>query len=111
MNQGVITSFSAPSGWTSTSYGTTLTANVTAHVKGSYAQLFASTGFDATGFYAQIVRSVNPGRTFLVDFATGAAASEVVILGNLAQAVGDDVSGGASLYNVNLPIAASTRVA
>lgn len=64
----------------------TLTASGTAHTKGSYAQIVASTPFDVGGFYlyaaANAASSTDTGQ--LLDLAIGGSGSEQIILGDLA---------------------------
>jgi hypothetical protein len=61
---------------------TTVTASATVNTKGSYAQLIASTAFDADAFYVGIKTST-ASINFLVDLSVGAAASEQIILPNI----------------------------
>ncbi len=108
MFKGAITSFASyPAG--STAYGLDVTANASAHVKGAYGELVASTAFAADGFFVQVVRAAG-SRKYCVDFAIGAAASEVVIVPDLIAQFGDDVSGGDLLIDVPLAIASGTRL-
>ena len=58
-------------------------ASASTHTKGTYSQLIASTSADATGLYIGINNAAASGRSFLVDIAIGAAASEQIILANL----------------------------
>jgi len=58
-------------------------ASASTHTKGTYSQLIASTSADATGLYIGINNAAASGRSFLVDIAVGAAASEQIILANL----------------------------
>lgn len=64
------------------STGTNITAAGTAHTKGSYVELSASTAFDAGGILVQL-GNTSGTFDFLVDIAIGAAASEQVIVSNL----------------------------
>jgi hypothetical protein len=58
-------------------------SSASTHTKGSYTQLQAATSADATGLYIGINNAAATGRSFLVDIAVGAAASEQIILANL----------------------------
>jgi hypothetical protein len=63
-----------------------LTANTSAHTKGSYSELIASTSANA-GLLVLIVQDVSAAATntaTLIDIATGASGSEADIIGNLA---------------------------
>lgn len=64
--------------------GTTITSAGTLYVKGSYAQLTASTSKDYLGFIVAMGSAFGGTSDFFqVDFAIGAAASEKVILPNI----------------------------
>lgn len=94
---------------TSTSGGTVVTAHATvANSKGSYAQLIASTAFDA---YSLVVMLANPNGLddYLVDIAIGAAASEQVILPNLSYSTGNGEKGVYYIFPIYVP--AGTRIA
>lgn len=77
-----------------------------ANTKGSYTQLIASTARATEGMILQI-RGFNTER-FLIDIAIGAAASEIVVVPNLACAV---VSNSCNLAYIPLAIASGVRVA
>lgn len=67
------------------SSGTVVTANASANTKGTYAELIAATSFDAGGILVILSRA--PGGStapVLCDIAIGAAASEQVLIPNLA---------------------------
>jgi hypothetical protein len=86
----------------------TVTANTSAHTKGSWSQLIASTSANVSLIYLS-VNSVNTSATntaTLLDIATGASGSETAIASNIAV-------GGAS-FSIVIPlpvkIASGTRV-
>jgi hypothetical protein len=67
-----------------TTQATLLTHSGTAHVKGAYTQLVASTPFAAAGIMVQFASgTAGTAQSFLVDLAMGAAAAEQVIIANL----------------------------
>jgi hypothetical protein len=70
-----------PVGPTATS--TTVTSNASANTKGSYTEIIASADFTANGVWIEFPAILLANRTFLVDIATGAAASESVVIPNL----------------------------
>jgi hypothetical protein len=77
----------------------TVTANSTAHTKGSWAQIIASTSQDASLLYIN-VDSINTSATntaTLVDIATGASGSETAILSNVAVGSAAGVVGSSGL--------------
>lgn len=57
-------------------------SSASTHTKGTYSQLVASTSADASGLYFGVNNAAASGRSFLLDLAIGAAASEQVILSN-----------------------------
>lgn len=72
-------------GGVTTGAWTTLDGGATAHTKSGYTQLVSSSSRDAKGyslFFATPSSQTN-NTTYLVDFAIGAAASEVIILPNI----------------------------
>lgn len=96
---------------TGSSTGTALTHVGTAHTKGAYAQLIASTTIDAHGFLLYLANnSSSAARSWLVDLAIGASSSEQVIVPNLlvdsAAASGNP---HAALW-IPIPIPAGTRL-
>lgn len=72
--------------------GTTLTAGGTAHTVGSYSELIASLNNDVTALsiYLMGVGAVSAIRNMLINFATGAASSEVNFLSLDASGCGAD---------------------
>jgi hypothetical protein len=68
------------------SSATTVTANTSAHTKGSYSQLIASTASNAS-LLVVLVGGIHAGNTntaTLVDIATGASGSETDVAANIA---------------------------
>lgn len=63
--------------------GTTLTANASNNTKGSYAEIVASTSFATTHVHVKVLNGAAAAREYLFDIATGAAASETVVLPNM----------------------------
>lgn len=93
--------------------GTAITASGSANTKGSYAEFVASTA-NATNYLDwKISFSSTTNGSFLVDIATGAAASEVVLIPNiLAEGIATSSARANGLYGPWLvDIASSTRVA
>lgn len=101
---------------TATSLGTSVNAGGSINTKGAYAQLSASLG--AVAQYAMLMMSTNgntqtAAATFAVDLATGAAASEVVLVPDLRGATSNNSDYLYSTKTFAFPtyIAAATRVA
>lgn len=90
----------------------TLTANAAAHTKGTYAQFVASTTFASNSVHVEVPQTVASANGFLFDIATGAAASEVVVIPNiLAEGCSTSTSlCGAESLAFNLSVAGSTRL-
>jgi hypothetical protein len=101
---------------TPTSTGTaTVTANTSAHTKGAYAEVIASTSAAGTMLVLIFsgVQTSNANTATLVDIATGAAGSETIIIPNIAiggsaQSAVRDIAGVALTLPVNIP--AGTRL-
>lgn len=91
-------------GDTATSRGTLVTGSGSSNTKGSYTELVTATEFDCCGLLLRISET-GSGREF-IDIAVGAAASEVVVVHNLA------VRGAAATPYIFLPvhIPAGTRI-
>lgn len=88
-------------------------AGATAHTKGAWAQITASTARDALGFTLVIINdaSSTASSQHLVDIAVGAAGSEVVILSNM-QAFFQGFQGGETVVGpIWTPIPAGSRIA
>lgn len=82
------------------------------NTKGSYVQFVASTGFASNFLDLMIGATTLTNCNILIDIATGAAASETVIIPNiLAEGIGTSSLRAGGLYEFVLAIASSTRVA
>lgn len=100
----------------SAGFGTVVTPSATAHTKGSYAQLVASTSVDYMGFMLAL-DGQNGGATnardYLVDLAIGGSGSEVIIVPNHLSrwiaASGMNPNGSYGPFFI--PIPAGTRIA
>ena len=82
-----------------------LTANTSAHTKGSYSELIASTSANA-GLLVLMVQDVSTVATntaTLIDIATGASGSETVIISNLAVG-GAVATAGPTGVAVSIPL-------
>lgn len=91
----------------------TLTANSSAHTKGSYSQVIASTSANSSFLFVQVY-NINTSATntaVLLDIATGSAGSETNIASNIAVGGAAATAGLAGLF-VGLPvkIASGTRI-
>lgn len=87
----------------------TLTADAVAHVKGAYAEIVASTPANSSRMFLQCRFSSATGRSYLIDIATGAAASEVVIVSNIAV-ITDTESIGGVVIPIDVDVPAGTRL-
>jgi hypothetical protein len=95
--------------------GVTVTANSSAHTKGSYAQLIASTAADASFIVVQVygVGAIGANTATLLDLATGASGSEVNFASNIAIGGLSVASGGlrvGGLIGFPIKIASGTRI-
>lgn len=93
------------------SAGTGVTADATNNTKGTtYAQLIASTAFDAQAIMFSVGReSSTAGIQFLIDFAIGAASSEQIVIANYLYSRGNNESSdNAILLPIQIP--AGTRI-
>lgn len=94
---------------TATSSGTTLAANATANVYGSFSELIASTGIFARRIMLEIADASGAG-ALAIDIAIGASGSEVVI----AEAVHAQMDGAgrnnAMSYVLPISVPAGVRV-
>jgi hypothetical protein len=90
-----------------------LTANTSAHTKGSYSELIASTSANAS-LLVLMVQDVSAAATntaTLIDIATGASGSETDIIGNLAVGGALTTTGPTGVaVAVPLKIASGTRI-
>lgn len=85
-----------------------------ANAKGAYSQFVASSGFACTQVQVLLTNSSGTnGAQFLCDIATGAAASETVVIPNImaANSTTSAASQLGGLYNLPLGIATATRIA
>lgn len=93
--------------------GTLVVASSTTHTKGSYAEIFASTAFDAYAIeivFSDVAAST-VARAALVDIAIGAAAAEEVIIPNLnAGCAGGWLTGAGHHYRFPVLIPAGSRL-
>jgi hypothetical protein len=96
-----------------TAAGALLTASASAHVKGAYVELIASTPFACTR--VKVTHTAGPGingTTFLTDLATGSLGSETVIVANMiSESPGVAVTGGCGTIDLPLSLPAGTRLA
>lgn len=70
---------------TASSTGTTVDAGATANTKGAWAELSASTDYNAKGFILSVnfgIGGIRADSDFLLDIGVGAASSEVVLFEN-----------------------------
>jgi hypothetical protein len=90
-----------------------LTANTSAHTKGSYSELIASTSANA-GLLVLMVQDISAASTntaTLIDIATGASGSETDIIGNLAVGGAVTTTGPTGVaVSVPLKIPSGTRI-
>ena len=98
----------AVEGPTTTSGGIpTVSAAATANTKGAYTQLVASTGFDYDGLLVMYA-AVSANVSYLLDVAIGAAASEVIIAGDIHTSWQNNIP---QWFYIPRPIPAGTRIA
>lgn len=91
-------------------YSATVTSG-SAGSKGDYTELIAATSFDAYGLIVHVVNAVDT-RFFLLDIATGAEDSEVVLIPNLVLQSGQDAGNyAAHCFHAPLFVPAGTRLA
>lgn len=95
----------------SSTYGASIVPAAGANTKGSYVQLTSSSAFDSSKFW--LGYSAGFGlRTYLVDFATGAAASETVRVANILMDIGNGGETSAkNLTELDIDITSGTRIA
>lgn len=90
------------------------TGNASANVKGIYAELTSSSGFECNeiDFHIRAAGATGQARAILADLATGAAASETVIIPNVPSDSNSDSSAAAEgRLTLPLTIASGTRFA
>lgn len=95
-------------GVTSAGAGTVITTGG-AHTKGSYVELSASTSGAWSGFWVMVTSSSAGSGRFLIDIATGAAASETVLIPNIF-AYPSTVGAGVQTLWFPVNVAAGTRI-
>lgn len=91
---------------------TTVTANSSAHTKGSWTEVIASTSGNAsllTVFALAVVQSGTNTAT-LLDIATGASGSETAVISNLAIGGASAQSAGGVSVNIPLQVPSGTRL-
>jgi hypothetical protein len=93
---------------TASSVGTTLTASASANTKGAYAQLIASTAKRSVCMVVCIGQTGAIDQKFMVDIATGAAASEVVLVSDLGIWYSNDQ---VTVGTIAIMIPPATRIA
>jgi hypothetical protein len=94
--------------------GLGLTADGSANTKGAYAELIASAPFEANAILFNVMSTIaTAGRLFLIDIATGAAASETVVVPNVIVEGTSSISSsyGHGWIRIPLKIAAGQRIA
>jgi hypothetical protein len=80
-----------------------------AHTKGSWVELIASTAYNMSGFILQLDFAANStNRDMLVDIGIGGSGSEQVLIENILASF--DL-GSSHTYDFRLPIRAGTRIA
>ncbi len=92
---------------------TTITAHATAHTKGSWVELVATTPFDVTllGVGGSDTRGSNTDTSQLTDIGVGAAAAEKLLIANIPSGYGaiNIVGGRTAWFPVEIP--SGTRIA
>ena len=91
-------------------YNLAVVSSASTHTKGSYVEVDASTSIAADGFFLTLSAADTGGRVYLLDIATGAASSEVVVVANLPYQVGNEYHMANSCVYIPLVIAAGTRL-
>jgi hypothetical protein len=96
-----------------TSAAVTVTANSTAHTKGSYAELIASTSGDVSLLYVRVfgIGAAATNTATLLDIATGASGSETAIVSNIAVGAAADAGTARGIqFAVPIKIPSGTRI-
>lgn len=101
-------SSAAPYATVSVGQNVTVTANSTAHTKGSWTQIIASTAEAATLLVVTVsgVASAGVNTATLLDIAVGGAGSESAIVSNIP--IGGAVGGLGAGYTIPLPVAVAS---
>jgi hypothetical protein len=89
--------------------GTTITAGASAHVKGSWTQLIASTTRRVGFIIASVGKPSSTSAVFLIDIGTGGAGSETVIVSDLERYICNTAWWTADGFPFLIP--AGTRIA
>lgn len=101
----------SPVNTATSSTNVTLTAAASAHVKGTYTEVVASTAAATTAIIISFPNhTLNSDGRYLIDIATGAAASETIIIPNFIAWTTDQsgTAGMTTLLPVSIP--AGTRI-
>ena len=100
---------------TSDSGGTEVDPGASANTKGAYSEIASATSADHDTFIAIVTGKANAVPTtaaFVMDIATGAAASESIVIPNLAFSSNDSAdSVGPIVFSFPLSISSGTRLA
>ena len=88
---------------TAASEGTDHTTGGSAHTKSSWAEIVASTGFEANWVIVQIIGTAAGHNGYLVDIGIGAASSETVLIANLPMVSRSYRSSRTFAIPVNVP--------
>lgn len=92
-------------------YAATVVTAVAANTKGAYTELTASTSADGSFWYVAALASSLVNQAYLLDIATGAAASETVIVANIPVYAGAASGSTASfIVPIDRDIASGTRL-
>jgi hypothetical protein len=95
-------------------FGDVVTANSSAHTKGAWSELIASTAGDASLLVIsaeEVPLQINIDKSTLVDIGVGASGSETALLENIAIGGANFVSGGGSFtFAVPIKVASGTRL-
>ena len=95
---------------TSDSAATQITTSGTANTKGSYTEIIASTGFDASAFLWFTEGKIT-SESYLLDLALGAAGSEQVLVADFPSKSRSDTSFELFTSGFELPIPEGSRIA
>lgn len=109
LNLSLVTGHETIGADTGATGGTTVTGSVTAHTKGAWAQLVASSAAAASWIEVIIGFPSVGAQQYMVDIGVGGAGSEAVLLPNL-HFEGISADSGTAHYIFPVAIAAGTRV-
>lgn len=84
----------------------TVTANTSAHTKGSWTELIASTSANASYLLIEVsgVAAIGADTATLLDIATGGSGSEVVLIGDIAVGSAATAAGTQPSFTFGVPI-------